>query len=72
VVVVNGCAYSSCGKGWQRRDGCWRTCSGRIIGNLKLPEDGNAGTLMLSSAGIGTLGYAIAARFDEVEQLAPV
>jgi hypothetical protein len=47
VVVVNGCAYSCCGKGWQRRDGYWRTCSGRIIDNLKLPEDGNAGTLML-------------------------
>ena len=66
-VVVHGCAHSCCGKGWQR-DGCWQTYSGRID-NLKLPENGNAGTFMLYSTGIGTISYVIAARFDEVEEV---
>ena len=67
-VVVHGCAYSCCGSGWQRRDGYWQTYHGRIA-NLKLPDNGNGGTFMLYSAGIGTLSYVIAARFDEVEQM---
>jgi hypothetical protein len=67
-VAVHGCAYSCCGKGWQRRDGYWQTYHGRIA-NLKLPENGNGGTFMLYSAGIGTLSYVIAARFDEVERI---
>jgi hypothetical protein len=67
-VVVHGCAYSCCGRGWQRRDGYWQTYRGRID-KLKLPENGNAGTFMLYSAGTGRLSYVIAARFDEVEQM---
>jgi hypothetical protein len=69
VVVVNGCSYSCCGKGWQRRDGYWRTCSGRIIDNRKRSAIGTVGAFMRYSAGIGTLSYVIAARFDEVEQI---
>ena len=47
-----------------------QTYGGRID-NLELPENRKVGTFMLYSAGIGTLSYVIAARFDEVEQIAP-
>lgn len=59
-VIVNGCAYSCCGRPWARRDGYEQTYSG-WIDNL------NERTFMLYSPGIGTLSYVIAVRFDEVE-----
>jgi hypothetical protein len=65
TVVVTGCAYSCCGKGWQRRDGHEQTYTG-YIDNLKEPEGDAAGTFMLYSAGIGTLSYVIACRFFEL------
>ena len=55
-------------RGWKRRDGYWRTYSGRSD-NRKLSAIGNVGAFMLYSAGIDTLSYVIAARFDEVEQI---
>ena len=36
-VIVNGCAHSCCGRGWQRRDGYEQTYYG-YVDNLKLPE----------------------------------
>ena len=68
-VVVKGCAYSCCGKGWQRRDGYEQTYYG-YVDNIKSPENGMAGTFMLYSLGVGTLGYVVAVRFDEVEAVA--
>jgi hypothetical protein len=73
-VVVNGCAYSCCGKGWRRRDGYEQDYIG-YIDNLKEPETvelagqdvTHAGTFMLYAAGIGTISYVIACRFFEVE-----
>lgn len=65
IVTVNSCAYSCCGRGWHRRDGYWQTYRGRID-NLKESEPG---TFMLYSQGLGTIGYVIAARFYEVEDV---
>ena len=67
-VVVKGCAYSCCGKGWQRRDGYEQTYYG-YVDNLHPPDEG-AGTFMLYSPGVGTLSYVVAVRFDEVEAIA--
>lgn len=79
-VVVNGCAYACCGRGWRRKDGYEQTYRG-YIDNFHEPiagpaslrarwEDSEApvgqGSFMLYSAGIGTLGYVIASRWDEV------
>lgn len=61
-VTVNGCAYSCCGRGWQRRDGYWQDYRGWID-----CLDVDRGTFMLYSPGIGTVSYVVAARFDEVE-----
>ena len=69
-VIVNGCAHSCCGRGWRRRDGYEQSYFG-YVDNLKLPEPGVAGTFMLYSTGLGgSLDFAIAARFDEVEAIA--
>lgn len=66
-VIVNGCAYSCCGRGWQRRDGYEQHYRG-WVDNLTFPiETDHEGTFMLYSPGIGTLAYVIAARFSEVE-----
>jgi hypothetical protein len=37
TVTVTGCAYSCCGKGWQRRDGYEQAYTG-YIDNLQEPE----------------------------------
>lgn len=60
AVDVNACAYSCCGRGWQRRDG-YLQCYRGWIDNL------GDGGFMLYSPGIGTLSYVLAVRFDEVE-----
>lgn len=66
-VVVSGCAYSCCGRGWQRRDGYEQHYRG-WVDNLTIPtKRGEAGSFMLYSPGIGTLAYVIAVRFDEVQ-----
>ena len=64
-ATVTGCAYSCCGKGWQRRDGYEQRYRG-YIDNLTLPDGEMQGTFMLYSTGIGTLSYVIAVRFFEV------
>lgn len=61
-IVVTGCAYSCCGKGWHRRDGYEQTYQG-WVDNFK---DGEHGVFMLYSPGLGTLNYVVAVRFDEV------
>jgi hypothetical protein len=65
TVTVTGCAFSCCGKGWQRRDGYEQAYTG-YIDNLQEPEGAAAGTFMLYSAGIGTLSYVVACRFFEL------
>lgn len=77
-VVVNGCAYSCCGRGWQRKDGYEQTYRG-YIDNFREPDpsgryeqvragerEGGVGTFMLYSVGVGTLSYVIAATFPEL------
>ena len=65
-VTVNACAYSCCGRGWQRRDGYEQTYVG-WVDNLKLSDGPHVGSFMLYSEGLGTISYVIAAGFDEVE-----
>lgn len=67
-MVVNACAYSCCGRGWQRRDGYEQAYTG-WVDSLTLPEGEAQGTFMLYSAGLGTIGYVVAVRFSEVELL---
>lgn len=78
-VMVTGCAYSCCGRGWQRRDGYEQIYCG-WVDNLVEPAvrtvkpSGGApggwvrdeGTFMLYSPGIGAVSYVIACRFSEV------
>lgn len=59
-VIVHGCAYSCCGRGWMRRDSYLQTYRGRI-------DNLTDGTFMLYSQGLGTIGYVLVVRFDEVE-----
>jgi hypothetical protein len=71
TIVVTGCAYSCCGKGWQRRDDHEQTYTGYIDnlqepGNSARDESAGAGTFMLYSAGIGTLSYVVACRDYEL------
>lgn len=80
-VTVSSCAYSCCGRGWLRRDGYEQVYRG-WIDNLHIPrlkqddrvlddeEFQGFGDFMLYSAGIGTLSYVCAIRFDEVEYIA--
>lgn len=75
TVTVTGCAFACCGKGWRRRDGYEQEYTG-WIDNLNEVTDAEAargmwGTFMLYSAGIGTLSYVIACRFDELVDVEP-
>lgn len=65
-IVVSGCAYSCCGRGWLRKDGWEQTYRG-YVDNLREPDnvDGQ-GSFMLYSTGIGTLNYAVAVLFNEL------
>lgn len=65
-VTVTGCAYSCCGRGWQRRDGYEQVYEG-WVDNFKPPEGEAQGTFMIYSPGIGKLSYVVAIRFSEVE-----
>jgi hypothetical protein len=69
-VTAHGCAFSCCGRGWQRRDGYMQIYRG-WVDCLHIPVDDDLkqrfGTFMLYSPGIGTLSYVVAMRFDEVE-----
>lgn len=68
-VQVTGAAYSCCGKGWRRRDGYLQKYRG-YVDNFELPEhEGQSGTFMLYSQGIGTMTYVVALRFFEVEEV---
>lgn len=81
-VVVTGCAYSCCGRGWQRRDGYEQEFVG-WVDNLDVPDDAAQliaaasgtgfkppamqGEFMLYSEGLGTISYVVAVRLHEVE-----
>lgn len=68
-VLVTGCAYACCGKGWQRKDGYLQKYTG-YIDNLTFPErDGQVGTFMIYGRGIGTVSYVVAVRFPEAEEV---
>lgn len=67
-ILVSGCAYSCCGRGWMRRDGYEQTYRG-WIDCLQLdehPQGPRWGTFMLYSPGLGTISYVVAVRFGEV------
>lgn len=70
-IVVDGAAYSCCGRGWQRRDGYEQTYAG-YIDNFMEPEGIAVGTFMLYSPGLGTISYVVACRFYEVLDVRPV
>lgn len=63
-IVVTGCAFSCCGRGWRRRDGYEQPYRG-WVDNFKEPESG-AGTFMLYSPGLGTVSYVVAVRDFEL------
>lgn len=63
-VVVDGAAYSCCGRGWHRRDGYEQTYNG-YVDNFSM-DNSTEGTFMLYSLGLGTISYVIAVRFFEV------
>lgn len=72
-IVVTGCAYSCCGRGWYRRDGYEQIYRG-WIDNFREPVlVDTAGTFMLYAPGVGGgLTYVIAVRFDEVQMVEEV
>lgn len=67
-VVVSGCAYACCGKGWLRRDGYEQVYCG-YVDNFQDPAGLDDGSFMLYSMGIGTISYVVAVRFDEVHDV---
>lgn len=71
-VIVNACAFSCCGRGWRRRDGYEQTYRG-WVDNFQLPEhEGQRGTFMLYTLGLGQISAVIAAGFDEVVDVVSV
>lgn len=64
-VVVDGAAYSCCGRGWVRRDGYEQTYNG-WIDNLTEKGPYSEGTFMLYATGLGTISYVVACRLYEV------
>lgn len=62
-LVVHGSSYSCCGRGWVRRDGYEQEYHG-YVGVLREESDAE---FWLYSAGVGTISYVVAVRFDEVE-----
>lgn len=65
-VVVSGCRYSCCGRGWQQRVGYEQTYRG-YVDNLHAPAGEAIGTFMLYSMGVGTLSYVVAVTMAELE-----
>lgn len=61
-IRCRNCAYSCCGKPWQRRDGYEQQYRG-YVDNL------TDRTLMIYSLGIGTISYIVALRFDELVEI---
>lgn len=61
-IVVTGCAYACCGRGWSRRDGYEQTYRGYI----STMDDDPPRTFMLVSMGVGTVSYTIAVREAEI------
>lgn len=70
-LVVTGCAYSCCGRGWQRRDGYEQTYVG-YVDNLEVTVGLSDGAFMLYSVGMGTISYVLAVRLEEVADVQPV
>lgn len=64
-IVVTDCAYSCCGRGWQRRDGYEQTFRG-YVDNLREPDGPHIGSFMLYSVGVGTLNYVVACHWNAV------
>jgi hypothetical protein len=69
-IVVNGCAYSCCGRGWRRRDGYEQTYRG-WVDNFNERDGELAGTFMLYSPGLGSLSYVVAVRDFELLDACP-
>lgn len=67
TVVVTGCAYSCCGRGWHRRD--YEATYHGYIDNFEERDGEKAGTFMLYSVGIGTISYVIACRDFELQEV---
>ena len=65
TIVVTGCAYSCCGRGWRRRDGHEQTYHG-WVDNFTDREGEKAGTFMLYNPGLGTVSYVLAVSDFEV------
>lgn len=70
-IVVTGCAYSCCGRGWRRRDDYEQTYRG-WVDNLSEREGDAAGTFMLYSPGLGTVSYVVAVRDFELVDACPI
>lgn len=70
-IVVTGCAYSCCGRGWRRRDGYEQTYRG-WVDNLSEREGDMAGTFMLYNPGLGTVSYVLAVRDFELVDACPI
>jgi hypothetical protein len=67
-VIVDGCAYSCCGRPWVRRDGYEQDYIGYVN---PLDEDPPQVTFTLVSPGIGTISYWCAIRASEVLLVEP-
>lgn len=67
TVVVSGCAYSCCGRGWHRRE--YEATYTGYIDNYEERDGEAAGTFMLYSVGIGTISYVIACRDFELQEV---
>lgn len=58
-VVVTACAWSCCGRGWQRRDGYEQEYWGWA-------DNVDGGTFMLYNPGLGAPSYVIACKTADV------
>lgn len=59
-IVVSGCAYRCCGRGWRRKDGYEQTYAGFV----QVGTDG----VLLENPGIGS-PYFVMATFEEVQDV---
>lgn len=58
-IVVFGCAYACCGRGWQRRDGYEQTYHGYVQQLEQIDPDCNCHIPMLEGAGQHAPGCAV-------------
>lgn len=64
-IVVRGCDFSCCSRGWHRRE-YEQELVGRVAAHFE-PDDDTDGLVLLNGDGISSIAYVARIRYREIE-----